>query len=124
MNGLDPFLVCSCFRCLPGLFFVCFSVLCLYCRLLFHDSVTWAQAAAKDKAAITGGLFRQPLSHIVIFLFVWVWTSVPILTERSAVSAERALAMEVGPGGLDLTPFSRLVYRHPVMVKCTLSNST
>ena len=67
MNGLTrPFLVCSCFRCLPGLFFVSVSVLCLYCRLLY-DSATWAQAAAKDKAAITGGLFRQPLSHIVKF---------------------------------------------------------
>ena len=44
---------------------------------------------------------------------MWVWTSVLILTERSTVSAERALAMEVGPGGLDLTPFARLVYRHP-----------
>ena len=40
-------------------------VLCLD-RCLFYDSATWAQAAAKDKAAITGGLFLQPLSHIVI----------------------------------------------------------
>ena len=29
------------------------------------------------------------------------------------MSAERALTMEIGPGGLDLTPFARLVYRHP-----------
>ena len=47
--------------------FVCVSVLCLNCRLPFHDSVTWAQAAAKDKAAIAGGLFRQPLFYILIF---------------------------------------------------------
>ena len=40
-------------------------VLCLD-RCLFYDSATWAQAAAKDKAAITGGLFLQPLSHIAI----------------------------------------------------------
>ena len=29
------------------------------------------------------------------------------------MSAERALRMEIGSGGLDLTPFARLVYRHP-----------
>ena len=44
---------------------VCVFVLCLD-RCHFYDSATWAQAAAKDKAAITGGLFLQPLSHIAI----------------------------------------------------------
>ena len=42
-----------------------------------------------------------------------VWTLVQILTERSTESAERALQMEIGSGGLDLTPFARLVYKHP-----------
>ena len=42
-----------------------------------------------------------------------VWTLVQILTERSTESAERALQMEIGAGGLDLTPFARLVYQHP-----------
>ena len=42
-----------------------------------------------------------------------VWTLVQILTERSTEPAERALQMEVGSVGLDLTPFARLVYKHP-----------
>ena len=42
-----------------------------------------------------------------------VWTLVQILTERSTESAGRVFQTEVGPGGLDLTPFARLVYKHP-----------
>ena len=42
-----------------------------------------------------------------------VWTLVQILTERSTESAERTLPMEIGSGGLDLTPFARLVHKHP-----------
>ena len=55
-----------CFTCCLFSFVGLWFVLCLE-RCLFYDSATWAQAAAEDKAAITGGLFRQPLSHIVIF---------------------------------------------------------
>ena len=68
MHSLGPFPDCLYFRRLSRLLFifvgVCF-VLCLD-RCLFYDSATWAQAAAKDKAAITGGLFLQPLSYIAI----------------------------------------------------------
>ena len=66
MDSLDPFWSVLAFvACLVYFLSVSVFVLCLD-RCLFHDSATWAQAAAKDKAAITGGLFRQPLSHIVI----------------------------------------------------------
>ena len=66
MGSLDPFWSVLAFvACLVYLLSVSVFVLCLD-RCLFYDSATWAQAAAEDKAAITGGLFRQPLSHIVI----------------------------------------------------------
>ena len=69
MNGLTRLLPCLSLLSSLVLFIFYLSVsafvLCLD-RCLFYDSATWAQAAAKDKAAITGGLFRQPLSHIVI----------------------------------------------------------
>ena len=112
MGSLDPFWSVLVFVACLAYFLCQGSVLCLSC-CLFYDSATWAQAAAKDKAAITGGLFRQPLSHIVIFHPICVGLDLSPDPERSTVSAERALIMEVGPGGLDLTPFSRLVYRHP-----------
>ena len=68
MNGLTRPLfwsVVAFVACLVYSLSVSVFVLCLD-RCLFYESATWAQAAAKDKAAITGGLFRQPLSHIVI----------------------------------------------------------
>ena len=42
-----------------------------------------------------------------------VWTLVLILTKRSSAIAALAFRMEIGSGGLDLTPFARLVYRRP-----------
>ena len=60
--------VCTFVACLAYCLFVfvgLWFVLCLE-RCLFYDSATWAQTAAKDKAAFTGGLFLQPLSHKAI----------------------------------------------------------
>ena len=72
-----------------------------------------AQTAATDRAATTGGLFLQPLFHKAISIpEERVWTLVQILTERSTEAAECAVPMEIGPGGLDLSPFARMIYKH------------
>ena len=71
VNGLTRLLPCLSLLSSLVLFTVyfCRLVFLYFARIVvsfFYDSATWAQAAAKDKAAITGGLFLQPLSHIAI----------------------------------------------------------
>ena len=84
-----------------------------------YDSAIWAQTDATHKAAPTnewvGGLLLQSLSYTAVYLSPSerVRTLVLILTERSTESVGRVFRMEVGPGGLDLTPFARQVYKHP-----------
>ena len=84
-----------------------------------YDSAIWAQTDATHKTAPTndwvGGLLLQSLSYTAVYLSpsVRVRTLVLILTERSTESVGRVFRMEVGPGGLDLTPFARQVYKHP-----------
>ena len=42
-----------------------------------------------------------------------VRTLVLILEERSTQSVDSVFRMNVGPEGLDLTPFARQIYKHP-----------
>ena len=84
-----------------------------------YDSAIWAQTDATHKTAPTnewvGGLLLQSLSYTAVYLSPSerVRTLVLILTERSTESLGRVFRMEVGPGGLDLTPFARQVCKHP-----------
>ena len=104
----DVYFTCCLFS-FVGLWFVP----CLE-RCLIYDSAIWAQTAATDRAATTGGLFLQPLFHKAISIpEERVWTLVQILTERSTEAAECAVPMEIGPGGLDFSPFARMIYKHP-----------
>ena len=102
-----------CFTCcLLSLVGVWFEF-CLKC-CLGYDSAIWAQTAAADRAATTGGLFLQPLFHKVISTpEERVWTLVQILTEQSTEATVCAVPMEIGSGGLDLSPFARMIYKHP-----------
>ena len=56
----DVYLTCCLFS-FVGLWFVP----CLE-RCLIYDSAIWAQTAATDKVATTGGLFLRPLYHCSI----------------------------------------------------------
>ena len=102
-----------CFTCCLFSFVGLWFVPCLK-SCLIYDSAIWAQTAATDRAATTGGLFLQPLFHKATSLpEERVWTLVQILTERSTEAAECAVPMEIGPGGLGLSPFARMIYKHP-----------
>ena len=82
---------------------------------LFYLFRNLGSSCCNRLAAIADVLLGWPTYHRVIALTIAlrVWTSVLILVGAEDYVGRTCRAVEVGPGGLNLTPFSRLVCRHP-----------
>ena len=95
--------------------FLCRFVVCTVPKELSHLRFRYLGSNRCDRqSSYRGRSVPAPLFHRATSASEErVWTLVQILTEGSTEAAESVRPMEIGPGGLDLSPFARMIYQRP-----------